>query len=720
MANEFGTINNASKIAVANLADGTDGQLITWDSDGHAAVVTTGLAGYILYSRGVGVPPDFNSFLSSLDTTLNATVAYNPVDIDKFIVLDTSDDGTMRHVLFSVLKSTLKTYFDGIYSALAGLATQVFSVAAATAIAHAVRADQIQTQSLQAYTTGGTDTAFTLTTLGTPVALTTNERWHVIFNATAGATPTLNRDSKGAKALKYYNSVGAKSSCGAATIIANMRADVVYDGTDYVVLDTIPPVPGAAVLADGDYGDISVSGTGTVLSVDANAITLAKLATQAAETVLANATAGAAVPTALALAEQTVLGRITGGHVVGLTAAQIRTLANVADGSQVNVLEGVTGTAPIVAGAIAAKSQAISIAAATTAAAGSMSAADKLRLNSMEHNYLINGGFDFWQRIVPTTATAMSDDVYNAPDRWYSLVQAVNATINRNAGIGTSQYSCKLVAGGTTNRYGIAQIVEGRDSIPLRGQTVIAQCRVKPVNNAGSGTRKYRIALLEWTGTVDAVTSQLVKAGQWANGTFTVNNFFANTTFTVVGCATVTATHNTETMLSVSGAVSASCNNLIVFIWTEDVPTHASDYVLIGEAGLFVGNAELLWSPNNDINDERARCDRYCIALGGEVVYEVIGNGFCYGTTTAAVAYFPPVQFRAVPIIGFTTVANFSVLNTAGNLVACTGLTVNATICSSRILYMAAVVASGLVAGAGTMLIKSNNTTDKLIISCEL
>ena len=70
-------------------------------------------------------------------------------------------------------------------------------------------------------------------------------------------------------------------------------------------------------------GDVTGSGA---LAIGANKVTLAMLATQAAETLLANATSGAAVPTAVALAEQTVLGRITGGHVVGLTASQLKTL----------------------------------------------------------------------------------------------------------------------------------------------------------------------------------------------------------------------------------------------------------------------------------------------------------------------------------------------------------------------------------------------------------
>ncbi|MFA5340726.1 MAG: hypothetical protein WC332_03010 [Clostridia bacterium] len=65
---------------------------------------------------------------------------------------------------------------------------------------------------------------------------------------------------------------------------------------------------------------------GSVTSISDNSITLAKLATQAAETVLVNATSSTAVPTALALSEQTVLGRITGGHIVGLSVSQLITL----------------------------------------------------------------------------------------------------------------------------------------------------------------------------------------------------------------------------------------------------------------------------------------------------------------------------------------------------------------------------------------------------------
>lgn len=327
-------------------------------------------------------------------------------------------------------------------------------------------------------------------------------------------------------------------------------------------------------------------------------------------------------------------------------------------------------------------------------------------------NHLINGGFNFWQRITPATATAMTDDVYDAPDRWYSLVQGAGATINRNAGIGTSQYSAKIIAGGTTNRYGIAQIIEAENSIPLRGQTVIAQCRFKPVNNAGSGTRDYRIAILEWTGTADTVTSELV--ADWTSSTFTTAGFFASTTKTLVGTAVVTATHNTETVLSVSGAVSTSCNNLIVFIWTEDVPTHASDYVLIGESGLYSASELQIWNAER-VSDEQARCLRYYEVVPKEDA-GIIGFGQCYATTNAYVHLtYSEKRIVATPTIVNPT-TDFIVANASGGNVTVTsfGTTTRKTRNSSLIFP---VTASGLVAGNATMLY---GPTAKITIDAEL
>ncbi len=87
---------------------------------------------------------------------------------------------------------------------------------------------------LNVYTTGGTSTAYTIATSNAP-SLTTGEIWRVKFHATAGTTPTLNRDSKGAKSLKYYSG-GSKTAITSTVIYAGMVCEVFYDGTDYVVL----------------------------------------------------------------------------------------------------------------------------------------------------------------------------------------------------------------------------------------------------------------------------------------------------------------------------------------------------------------------------------------------------------------------------------------------------------------------------------------------------
>lgn len=80
-----------------------------------------------------------------------------------------------------------------------------------------------------------------------------------------------------------------------------------YNWTGATWLDNGASGGGGGGLSDGDYGDITVSGGGTAMAIDAGAVTNAKLATIATSRVKGRATAGT-------------------GAVEDLTAAQVATI----------------------------------------------------------------------------------------------------------------------------------------------------------------------------------------------------------------------------------------------------------------------------------------------------------------------------------------------------------------------------------------------------------
>lgn len=61
-------------LSVAKLADGTDGELITWDASGNAATVGAGTTGQVLTSNGAGAAPTFQT------VSQGASVNRNNVD----------------------------------------------------------------------------------------------------------------------------------------------------------------------------------------------------------------------------------------------------------------------------------------------------------------------------------------------------------------------------------------------------------------------------------------------------------------------------------------------------------------------------------------------------------------------------------------------------------------------------------------------------------------
>lgn len=175
-------------------------------------------------------------------------------------------------------------------------------------------------------------------------------------------------------------------------------------------------------------------------------------------------------------------------------------------------------------------------------------------------NRLVNPDGGIYQRVVAATA----DDTYFS-DRWNMLTQTGTVTPSvltdpedgfpKGVRITQSQVAAQ--------RFGFSQIIKGRNCKDLRGKSGVLVPRVRISNS-----QAIRYAILGWTSTEDAVTSDVVN--DWTSAVYTAGNFFlaANLSVLVVGAQTPAA--NTWTSLAaITAALGSAFNNIVVFVWTE-------------------------------------------------------------------------------------------------------------------------------------------------------
>jgi hypothetical protein len=164
------------------------------------------------------------------------------------------------------------------------------------------------------------------------------------------------------------------------------------------------------------------------------------------------------------------------------------------------------------------------------------------------------------------TVAATADDAYFA-DRWYSLSQTgtVTPSVISAPETGFSQGLRVTQSQASAQRYGFAQILPLDYVSQLVGGNVSLSLRARISN-----TTTLRWALLGWSGTADAVTSDVVN--DWTSATYTTGNFFITGagSLSVIATGSQAMTANTFATLSTNAAaIGASINNLILFCWTD-------------------------------------------------------------------------------------------------------------------------------------------------------
>ena len=237
-----------------------------------------------------------------------------------------------------------------------------------------------------------------------------------------------------------------------------------------------------------------------------------------------------------------------------------------------------------------------------------------------QRNRLINGQM-FLDARNNYASTAISDDTY-CFDRWYILTQTASVNVVLQSHIEDGwPYAMRITQSqAAAQRFGLAQIIEGINCRDLRGATVTLSARVRC-----SASTTLRYAILEWTGTADSVTSDVVLS--WTSGTFTAGNFFLASNLTVTATGSTALTANTATAVSLTGTLGSSHNNILVFFWTDS--TQAQNVTLdISECQLENGSTATHFEHRLHVF-ERMLCDRYFRMFRGPTV-PLGEGGFLY------------------------------------------------------------------------------------------
>jgi hypothetical protein len=159
--------------------------------------------------------------------------------------------------------------------------------------------------------------------------------------------------------------------------------------------------------------------------------------------------------------------------------------------------------------------------------------------------------------------TSATDDTY-AHECHIALTQTAAVGVSTltapTDGIGSMMRFTQTNA--SAQRFGVEQVFEARETYKMRGQPITIEGTLRYSNNA-----TIRYAILEWTGTADTVTTDVVN--DWTSGTYTAGNFFNSTTLTVTSVGSITPSASTFTEFKLTATLGSSANNVIVFMWTE-------------------------------------------------------------------------------------------------------------------------------------------------------
>lgn len=311
-------------------------------------------------------------------------------------------------------------------------------------------------------------------------------------------------------------------------------------------------------------------------------------------------------------------------------------------------------------------------------------------------NYIINGGFDIWQRGTSATLATTGLTNYYTADRWATYnPTGTGALAQDTTNVPTGlRFGLRFTASAANSSCNFYHTIETANASQLAGKTVTLSFYA-----SGTAGLTPQIALLSST-TTDA---------SWTSS------------FTTVGSTTITAT-TTVTRYSLTAVVPINAKTLQVFVGSGNLAN--GNFLSFTGVQLEEGSVATTFRRNaNSIQGELAACQRYYTRISGDGVYSVYATGTVSGYAGGTYAYFPiilPVTMRISPAGVETSAAATFLVSDGVNSATCTAAPSIATGNSSKNVAWITSTNNALTTYR-TAFLQANNTSSSYIgFSAEL
>lgn len=337
-------------------------------------------------------------------------------------------------------------------------------------------------------------------------------------------------------------------------------------------------------------------------------------------------------------------------------------------------------------------------------------------------NFIDNPNFSVAQRgisFTSATAPANSDDTYLF-DRWVLLSDGndiFDVSLNTTAAdIYEGCYSgVNLDVETEDKKGGLLQILSARNTATLfkQGNGKVSLSFYASTSDPTNYV-KIRAAVVAWSSTADAPTSDIISAwgGEGENPTLISNWTFENTP---AALADLTATVQRFEIEDIA-CDTASTANLGVFIWMDDMTNDAGDIVTISGAKLEPGEVCTNYiDPNYE--EELNKALYYFWRQTRNGTGDAIASGHSVSTTISANTLRFPRPMRIAPAFSVSDVSHFTVY-VEGAAVDTTGLT--ATAANANSIVLNATTGASQTAGQGVELLFDATSGAFIQFSAEL